>query len=442
MSGAGRLGIRVPRAQSGHRGRDGSKKRSNGTDMFGKTPLVMVEDNAALVAMVDKVRGVPVVGVDTEADSFHAFQEKVCLVQLSDLETDYIIDPLKIDDMSPLGEIMADPRTVKIFHGADYDIVSMKRDFGCAFVNVFDTMISAQFLGFDKVGLADLIRRFFGHIIDKKYQRHDWAKRPLFEEHLSYARGDTHWLPAIREMLLIDLKRSGRLEAVAEECDIVQERVWQGRTNSEADFLRVKNIKDLTVEDLRVLRAVWGYRNGKAKAANRPAFKLIPDPFLIGLAKVKPLDSTEMNKLARKGSSMLRRHGDALLAAVKEGIADQRPIPEVPKTARSRVPRGGPGVDRYLNPLKDWRNNKVKATGVAPVAVANNTLLKEVARLTPVDIEALANVPGIRKWQVKAWGEELLAVVADVSAKRGDKSDPKPRRPRRGQKKDEGETPA
>ena len=410
--------------------------------MFGKTPLIMVEDDAALLAMVEKVRGVPVVGVDTEADSFHAFQEKVCLVQLSDLESDYIIDPLQIDDMSPLGEIMADPNTVKIFHGADYDIVSMKRDFGCSFVNVFDTMISAQFLGFDRVGLADLIRRYFGHIIDKKYQRHDWAKRPLLEEHLSYARGDTHWLPAIREMLLIQLKRAGRLEAVEEECGIVQERVWQGRTNTEADFLRVKGTKDLSVEDLRVLRAVWGYRNGRAKATNRPAFKLIPDPFLVSLAKTKPLDATEMNKLARKGSSMLRRHGDGLLAAVKEGVADERPIPKVPKTNKSRVPRVGPGVDRYLNPLKDWRNNKVKVTGVSPVAVANNTLLKEVARLAPVDLDALAEVPGIRNWQLKAWGEELLAIVAKVSAARAETPDPKPRRRRRRGKKSEGEDSA
>ena len=96
---------------------------------------------------------------------------------------------------------------------ADYDIVSMKRDFGYTFVNVFDTMISAQFLGFDKVGLADLIRRFFGHTIDKKHQWHDWSKRPLFEEHLT-----THTLAlAIRELLLIHLRRSGRLEAVEEE---------------------------------------------------------------------------------------------------------------------------------------------------------------------------------------------------------------------------------
>ena len=93
-------------------------------------------------------------------------------------------------------------------------------------------------------------------------------------------------------------------------------------------------------------------------------------------------------------------------------------------------------MDRYLNPLKDWRNNKVKTTGVAPVAIANNTLLKEVARLAPVDMDALGQVPGIRNWQLKAWGEELLGIVADVTAKRAENPNPKPRRRRRRGKKD------
>ena len=299
--------------------------------MFGNTPLVMVEDNAALVAAVEQLNAAPVIGVDTEADSFHSYREKVCLVQLSDLKTDFIVDPLRVTDMSPLGDIMANPNTVKVLHGADYDIVSLKRDFGYRFENVFDTMISAQFLGFDKVGLADLIKRFFGHTIDKKYQRHDWSKRPLFDEHLDYARGDTHWLPALRELLLIHLKRTGRLQAVEEECVLVQGREWQGRTDSDADFLRVKGSTTLEPNQKKVLRAVWEYRDEKAKASNRPAFKLIPDPFLLAIAKSPPEDIESLGKMARKGSSMVRRHGESLVRAVKAGLGDTRTLPEVPR---------------------------------------------------------------------------------------------------------------
>ena len=398
--------------------------------MFGKTPLVMIEDDAALKAAVDQLKTAPVIGVDTEADSFHSYREKVCLVQISDLKTDFIVDPLRVSDMSPLGEIMADPGMVKVLHGADYDIVSLKRDFGYQFENVFDTMISAQFLGFDKVGLADLIRRFFGHTIDKKYQRHDWSKRPLLDEHLDYARGDTHWLPAIRELLLIHLNRTGRLAAVEEECALVQTREWQGRTSSEADFLRVKGATSLEPSQQKVLRAVWEYRDGKAKDSDRPAFKLIPDPFLLAIAKAQPTDAEALTKMARRGSSMVRRHGDALVQAVKDGIADEREIPKIPRPAKSRTPRIGPGLDRYLTALKDWRNQKVQRTGLPPVAVANNTLLKEIARLVPTDLDGLAEVPGIRNWQLQDHGEEVLDVVAQIKSK-SEESSSKGARPRR-----------
>ena len=130
---------------------------------------------------------------------------------------------------------------------------------------------------------------------------------------------------------------------------------------------------------------------------------------------------------------MLRRHGESLVAAVKRGVEDDRDIPELPKPTRTRNLRMGPGMERYLNALKDWRNDKVAKTGVPPVAVANNTLLKEVARLAPSDLETLREVPGIRRWQVADHGDELLSVVQSVKAQRASEPSPEParRRPRR-----------
>ena len=103
-------------------------------------------------------------------------------------------------DTVTLAPIFANPDIVKVLHGADYDVVCLRRDFGFVFKNLFDTMISSQMVGLERVGLADLIDRFFGHKIDKQYQRHDWAKRPLLPEHVEYARGDTHFLLALREI--------------------------------------------------------------------------------------------------------------------------------------------------------------------------------------------------------------------------------------------------
>jgi ribonuclease D len=386
--------------------------------MFGDTPLVIVESDAALVEAVARLRHAPVLGVDTESDSFHHYQEKVCLVQISDLETDYVVDPLAVSDMSPLGELMANPGVVKVFHGADYDVVSLKRDFGYRFANLFDTMIASQFLGLPRIGLADLINQFFGHVIDKKYQRHDWAARPLEDEHLDYARGDTHWLPALREILTSKLDRSGRLRPVLEECRMMEAREWQGRVHDPADFLRVKGSRQLDEAGQRVLRALYAYRDQEAAAMDRPAFKVIPDPVLLDIARARPANVDAVAAMMRRGSGLVRRHGARLAELVSEGLADPTPLP----TAPAREPSAGStpsalrsrDAERLLARLKEWRNEMVARDNVAPITVAANGLLREITRRAPRTFDELAAVPEIRAWQLEEHGAALVRLVNEV----------------------------
>lgn len=404
--------------------------------MFGETPLIIVEDRSSLLEAVEHLSKAPVLGVDTESDSFHHYQEKVCLIQISDTQRDYIIDPLKVPELDELGELFSDPSIVKVLHGADYDIVSLQRDFGHRFTNIFDTMLAAQFLAMPRIGLADLIGHYFGHTIDKKYQRHDWARRPLLDEHLHYARGDTHWLPALQEVLGMRLEARGQRDALREECEILEKREWTGRTADPGAFLRVKGSKNLDKDQLRVLWALWRLRDDEARERDRPAFKVMPDRVLLALAKEQPEDMEDLAKHFKRGSSLVRRYGDRILAAIEEGQADDRPIPKRRRkrsNKRERGSGGGASIDRLLGPLKDWRNKVVDRDGLNPVVVANNTLLKEIARAAPEDLEALGEVPGIRNWQVESFGEELVAVVRKHSGSRKKKSSR--RRRRRGEDK-------
>ncbi|MDP2309490.1 MAG: HRDC domain-containing protein [Pseudomonadota bacterium] len=393
--------------------------------MFGDTPLVMVESDAALRDAVAQLRKASVLGIDTESDSFHHYQEKVCLVQISDYEADYVIDPLSLDDMSPLGELMADPDKVKIFHGADYDVVSLKRDYGFAFSNLFDTMIASQFLGLPRIGLADLIGQYFGHVIDKRYQRHDWAARPLEYEHLHYARGDTHWLPSLREVLSSKLERSGRLRPVLEECRMMEAREWQGRVHDPADFLRVKGARQLDLDGQRVLRALYAYRDHESASMDRPAFKVIPDTVLLDIARTRPTSLDGVASMMRRGSGLVRRHGTRLAETVLAGLADETPIPDpAARESSHRSSGGAPGgppmlrgrdAERLLNRLKDWRNEIVgRGSNVAPITIAANGLLKEITRRAPRTLEELAAVPEIREWQLETHGAALVRLVNEV----------------------------
>ena len=388
--------------------------------MYGDTPLIMVEDAAALADAVAYLSTQPVIGLDTEADSFHHYKEKLCLIQISDQHRDYIIDPLVIDDLSPLKAVLEDPNIVKVLHGADYDVVSIKRDTGIGVHNIFDTMISSQFLGMERIGLADLILRYFGHTLDKRYQRHDWAERPLGDDHLHYARGDTHWLVALREVLTHRLTQAGRLDALLEECTILEDREWQGRSHSPADFLRVKNARSLDPLGLKVLRGLWAYRDACAAELDRPAFKVLPDPILIILASKRPHDIDGVYDIMRRGSAMARRHAEPILTAIRAAILDETPLPEWPKAeGRQKAERssGAPSVDRVMVLLKAWRNEVVAGKGLSPVVVANNNLLKEIARCGPRTMEELAAVPGIRQWQLKEHGETILAAINSIEVR-------------------------
>jgi ribonuclease D len=382
-----------------------------------ETPLVMIEDAEGLDAALPALREGQVLGVDTEADSMHRYREKCCLIQISDAHRDYVVDPLAGFDLSPLGEILANPDVVKIFHGADYDVVSLKRDFDWQITNVFDTMIAAQLLSRPRVGLADLVNDFFGYELEKKYQTHDWARRPLLDEHVAYARGDTHFLLAIRELFMRQLDRKGVWDIALEEFQLIEAREWGGPVHNEASFLRVKGSNKLDDTGKRVLRAVWEYRDGHAARLDRPPYKVIPDQVLLKLAERKPSSVGRLDSVMRSGSTMARRYGPDLVAAVEAGLADERPIPEVAKKERvgTRPRHGARETDRLFLILKEWRN-KLAKSGTPLVMIGNNGQLKAIAGFRPTSLEELSGLVEVRQWQVRRYGEKLLQIVADFEA--------------------------
>ncbi len=380
------------------------------------TPLVMVETDQALVDICQELATAPVLGVDTESDSMYSYREKVCLIQISDAHRDYIVDPLKVSDMSPLGALLSDPDIVKIFHGADYDVVCMHRDYGFRIRNLFDTMIAAQLLELPKFGLGDLVERFFGVSLDKQYQRHDWSKRPLLPEHVEYARGDTHFLLALREILELKLSATDRRGPAAEEFELLQLREWGGRTDDGEGWRRVKRTGHLVGKQQRVLREVWRFRDELAAKSNRPPYKVIPDRVLIDLAEKQPTDLDELGRVARRSSNMVKRYGEGMVAAVVKGLETDEPIRKKPRASStgrtSKTQRhSSRETEKLFTQLKEWRKRYTKAEKVPMVLTASNAQLKAVAGFRPQSLEELASLDEIRNWQVERIGDALLAEV-------------------------------
>ncbi len=398
------------------------------------SPLWMVEDEEALGQLVQRLAEAPVIAVDTEADSMHHYRERICLIQITDAEGDVIIDPLAIPDLSPLGPILADPGRLKIVHGGDYDVACLRRDFGFQLRNLFDTMISAQILGFPKVGLTDLTERFFGVQLDKQYQKHNWSRRPLQPEHLDYARGDTHYLPALREILERRLHETGRWDVAEEEFRLLEEREWGGRQPGPQDWVRVKGARTLDPEGLKVLRAVYGYRDEQARRMDRPPYKVIPEHVLLEVARRRPRTIQDLESIVRPRSPLLRRHGEALLQAVRQGLASTEPaeLPVRQKTGE-RAPYGGRDTERLWQKLRDWRNERMNRDGLPQAMLASNAQLRELAAHRPATLDELAALPSIRQWQVRRHGQDWLDIIARHQASRsGNGASSRRRRGRRG----------
>ncbi len=179
-----------------------------------ESAVIWVDQDTALAETLQTLKQEEQVAVDTESNSLYAYQEQVCLIQITAGSEDYVLDGLADMDLPALGAVFANESIEKIFHAAEYDILCLKRDFGYTFNNLFDTMQAARILGIEKLGLSNLLEDLFGVDQGKSFQKANWGKRPLTDEMLYYARMDTHYLLRLRDHLYRNLEEKNLLELV------------------------------------------------------------------------------------------------------------------------------------------------------------------------------------------------------------------------------------
>ena len=370
---------------------------------------ILLETSGQVEELAASLAGEPLVAVDTEADSFHSYFEKVCLVQISTRVADYIVDPLGGAGLEPLGPILADPAVTCVLHGADYDIRILDRDHGLTIRGLFDTMVAARLLGYPAFGLSNLLERHFGIRIPKANQRADWSRRPLTDDLLRYAATDTHYLPALRDALLKELDRAGRTAWAEEEFALLEQVRHQPREPDPEAYRRIKGARVLDRRGLAILRELFDLREMLARDRDRAPFRVLGNAALLSLAERRPPRPRDLRGIPGLPRSLSSdREGD-LLAAVRRGVeAPEEALPDLSSGRPSRRPALEPAVV----PLKRARDEAAKRAGLDPGLTAPNALLAEIARTRPRDREALRSVDGIRRWQVELLGEELLAALA------------------------------
>lgn len=348
------------------------------------------------------------VAVDTEADSLYSYFDKVCLLQFSTRDADYLVDPLAIKDLSALAPFFAGRESEKVFHACEYDILCLKRDYNFAFNNIFDSMIAARILGWKNVGLGNILQERFGVTLNKKLQRADWGHRPLTAEQLAYGREDTHFLLALRDLQIAELERLDRLEEAREEFERLT-RVEPTARHFDLDaYWNIKGARDLDPRALGILRELYRLRETQARKENRPPFKVFSEATLVELSVSAP--STQRELARRVSGYALKRYGQGLLNAIAQGHTHpQNTIPR--PNSRHGAPLDNAARAR-LDRLKEWRKKRAAARSVENDVIVSNDVLLTLARTRPQTIEEIARMTGLGKWKVNEYGGELLTVLS------------------------------
>jgi ribonuclease D len=258
----------------------------------------------------------PSIALDTEGNSFHAHRDQVCLIQLAvgAEPSIFLLDPLAADPR-PLRAVFADPRHRLVVHGGDFDVRSLRRDFGFEFGRMFDTMIAAQTLGLPELGLVALLQQELGVTIGKGEQRSDWGRRPLRREQLAYAAEDVRHLLALEGKLTAKLITAEKLPAAEAQFEKLRHLVAREKSFDPTGFGRMKGARGLTPVQLRVLETLWLGRERLAVELNRAPFKIIGEQAMVEIARRLPRDLEALRKVPGVGDLVVRRMGKEVLQA-------------------------------------------------------------------------------------------------------------------------------
>lgn len=364
-------------------------------------PPVWIDRPEALQRLARELLNQPRLAVDTESNSLHAYHEQVCLIQFSTPETDYLLDPLDLADLSLLAPLFANPKIEKVFHAVEYDIICLKRDFGFEVVNIFDTMQSARILGYPQVGLDALLGLKFNLQVDKRYQKADWAYRPLTPEMLNYARLDTHYLLPLRDIMQAELEAAGRWDLAREE--FVRMAKLNGNGKAEVpSWQRVTGAHKLAADQLAVLKELCAWRDQTAEHLARPTFKVVDDRRLAAIAAAKPERPDEFKDILTEYQR--RRFGTEILRAVKCGL-------ESPPISRPRPVRPNQAYIDRANALGQWRKQLGQKLHMESDIILPKAWMQAIAEQNPRTREELAALMPESPWRLENFGEEILKAI-------------------------------
>lgn len=350
----------------------------------------MIDTNEKLTELLPALQAADWVAMDTEADSLHAYPEKLCLIQLSTAHADKLVDPLTAIDLQPLWPVLKKHQL--ILHGADYDLRLLRKSHGFVPNRIFDTMLASRLLGEREFGLGSLVKKHLGVVLEKGSQKADWSRRPLTPRMECYARADTRHLKPLSDILRTQLKEKHRLAWLEQSCDrLIAECAVP--TSPEPDLVwRIKGSHKLARAGLAVLREIWRWREAEAVAANKPPYFVLSHEALVDIAATVT-DNQPLESLVPRHMSPRRKDGLCEAVAKGLGIAPH----EHPEILRFKSRRQTEAQRQRFVQLEQKRNQRAQQLEIDPTLIASRATLL-----------ALADDWNCHQSELMTWQRELL----------------------------------
>jgi ribonuclease D len=380
-------------------------------------PYVHIHDAEGATILAEDLERSRKIALDCEAAGFHRYSDRLCLIQISTDTRTYVVDPLAFDPSEVLRAPLEDAGVQVVMHGADFDLRLLHRDLGIRLRGLFDTQVAAALLGEPALGLQALLQETLGISLPKKYQRADWAARPLPEEMLEYAADDTRHLMSLADVLSHRLREATRMAWVQEECEVLEANALRVPDAPPEDpVTRVKGARDLAPREVTALREALEWRDRIARDRDRAPFRVVGDAPLVEAVLLRPLDRRQLGAIKGFPQGLARQEGDDLLDRLDRVARlhdqDLRPYPRSNRRGPGRPP---PEIEALAERLRAARSRRADSLGLDRGTLLSNAVLMAVALENPRDVAALARVDGIRSWQVEAAGSDLLNVLRDYS---------------------------
>ncbi|MBI1823577.1 MAG: HRDC domain-containing protein [Nitrospirae bacterium] len=369
-------------------------------------PFQYVTEKDQLLGAVRDLSACSEIGVDIEGDSLFHYQDRVCLIQITGNGKNFIFDPLLLDSVESLSVLFQNERIVKIFHGAEYDLISLKRDFKFSIISIFDTVLAARALGLKAFSLQHLVWLYFNIPLEKTHQKANWSRRPVPKDQLEYAYKDTFFLPELYEKLSTEVKNKGRWDQIEEECHLLEKREWDEKRFSSEQYLKLKGAKELLPDSQKVLRELVVTRENLSREVDRPPFKVISNEDLLQMATGRPHSLAELKLLFPRESAPVYRNPAFWIKAIHEGEQSQIPLPV--KAKKNGTPPT-PEEEKRFSEMKKWRDSQAVEEGVEPAMILSTDMLRAISSKTIEYPDQLLELGLLRHWQFKRYAAKICS---------------------------------